>query len=164
MSATAASAGSDVVIFRPQTLETVDYLASLFLELERAASEKYREAYLADEPHERLKDRLIAMVSEIGSDQDGSRVLKGSHYEIKLTLGDSNYFDPCRVSSFRYALLRHGVPKGTLPEIFLGQVRFQFRESAKVLIDSLKLPGELLTQYEECRAKTPILEVRSIPR
>lgn len=144
MSATAASQSpADVVPFSPQTIETVDYLASLFIELKRTASQRYRDAYLADEPHEQLKSRLIMMVSEIGRDAaDGSKILSGRNYEMRLALGAGSYCDPDAVTAFRYALIRHKVPK--VPDIFQGQVLYRFREQAKRIIDGLNLPDKLL--------------------
>jgi hypothetical protein len=154
------SAIAPVATFEPQTIETLDYLADLFLDLQRKASEKYRGAFIYDQPLENLREKLIGIASDVGtSSPDGSKILSGTQYEIRLTFGASNYFDPLAVTSFRYSLLRRGVPKGTLPEIFEGSVRYQFRASAKSVIDRLRLPAELLVQYESCRSKTPILTV-----
>lgn len=146
-----------------QAIETLDYLASLFVELERRAAKLYDEAYGADFRHEQLRERLIEIARDIGRQAaDGSRVLMGKECEIRLSFGASSYFAPHAVTSFRYALIRHKVAKGILPEIFRGTVSYQFRESAKRVLDSLKLPDHLLAQYESCRQRTEILRVSPI--
>jgi hypothetical protein len=155
--------GSDAVALPSQAIETLDYLATVFLELQHRAAKLYGEAYRADFPHEQLKERLIEMVRDVGRQAaDGARVLTGNEYEIRLTLGASNYFDPDAVTSFRYALIRHGFAKGILSDIFTGSMQYQFKDSANKILDRLRLPASLRQMYEGCRSRTEILSVSPI--
>src|SRR5215467_12598882 len=81
MSATAVaqSAAAQVAPLGPQAIQTLDYLADLFLHLERKASEAYDAAAKLDVPAEQLKDKLIFLAGDLGStEKDGSRVLRGT--------------------------------------------------------------------------------------
>jgi hypothetical protein len=154
---------SGAVVLSSPAIESLDYLACLLLELERKAAKAYDEAYRADLPHEALRDKLLGMAADIGTqNDDGSKSLKGSEYEIRLSLGESHFFDPDAVRGFRYALIRHGVAKGMLTDIFKGTVRYSFTESAQRLVKNLALPDHLLAIYEQCRSRTPILTVSPI--
>jgi len=155
---------SNAVALSQQAVETLDYLASLFLELQRTAAKLYDEAYRADYPAERLRDQLIMMVDELGSAGiNGSKVLKGNLFEIRLHFGISNYCDPDAVSALRYNLIRRGIAKGVLTDLFTGTVRYAFKESAKAILDRMKLPDEVRKLYQQCASKTPILTVSQSP-
>jgi hypothetical protein len=81
------------------------------------------------------------MLSEIGDERpDGSKVLSGREYEIKLTFGASNYFDPERVRQFRGALLREACFKGLLAEIFVGTMNYSFSARAEQVLGDLPPP------------------------
>jgi hypothetical protein len=82
----------------PETAEHLDSLAERFLSLQHLAAQAYAEAFRFDQPHEELKDFLIALASDHGKrEANGSRILRATQYEIRLSFGTSNYFDPDRV-------------------------------------------------------------------
>src|SRR5215469_8626641 len=154
------TAAAQVAPFGPQAVQTLDYLADLFLHLQRKASEAYDAAYKVDAPLEQLKDKLIFLAGDLGStEKDGSRILRGTQYEITLRFGESNFFDPARVCSFRYELIKNRIARGMLSDIFEGKITYTFRPAAERILERLKLSGELLQLYEECRSRTPILKV-----
>jgi hypothetical protein len=80
----------------------------------------------------------------------------------KLAWGESNYCDPDAVCSFRYALIRRGIAKGSLQDLFIGTMRYSFRESARKLIEGMQLPAEVRKLYQQCISRTPILSVSPI--
>jgi hypothetical protein len=145
-------------------IDTVDYLASVFLELQRKAAKLYDEAYRADIPHEQLKERLMLMVDEFGTAcESGSKTLKGNLYELKVALGASSFCDPDAVTTLRYGLIRRGIAKGLLTELFTGTVRYTFKESARAIIERMELPEEVRKLYQQCISNTPILTVSPLP-
>src|SRR5215831_12618266 len=91
----------------PEAIEGVDFLAGLFVDLEARASAAYAEAWRIDQPHEDVKLTLLTILSEIGDQQrDGSLTLAGDQFEIRLTWGAGNWFDPDKIAHFRGAMLR----------------------------------------------------------
>ena len=157
------TAAAQVASFGPQAVQTIDYLCDLFLPFQKRASEAYDAAYKVDTPAEQLKDKLIFLAGDLGStEKDGSRILRGTQYEIRLKFGESNFFDPARVCSFRYELIKNGFGRGMLTDIFEGKITYSFRPTAEEIFTRLKLSGELARLYEQCRSRTPILRVSPI--
>ncbi|MCU1301574.1 MAG: hypothetical protein JWQ87_1858 [Candidatus Sulfotelmatobacter sp.] len=138
-----------------------------FLEAERAASQKYRDAYLLDVPHERFKNRLIALVQEFGiPDAGGSkRTLRVRDFELTVTLALSNRIDHIAVKDFRYALIKDGrAAHGIAADLFEGLMVYAIRPCAREALSGMRLSGNLRELLDKCEivSGAPILDLSRI--
>jgi hypothetical protein len=68
---------------RLPTAVDIDHLAARFLHLEEKVDRAYKIAMQWDEPHEKLKDELIDLLTEFGTIHANlGRVLEGETYQL----------------------------------------------------------------------------------
>jgi hypothetical protein len=166
MGATALQQSSTSQLVSPESTsaEHIDIAAREFLKRERAASEAYDRAYMLDTPHEHAKMRLISLLWTSGLQQDDWKILRGSRYEARLKLVQSETIDTAAICRFRYALIREIRPQGLLTDIFKGTITYRFTDDVDKIIAKFKMSERLTELYRRCRPaiETPVLEVRAI--
>jgi hypothetical protein len=88
------------------TAVDIDRLAVEFLALEEKTDHAYAIALALDEPHEKMKERLIDLVEEFGSADQGksklekSKLLHGLTHEMVATFGVSTSINTAAVDRF----------------------------------------------------------------
>jgi hypothetical protein len=113
----------------PTRLTPVDInrLAAKFFELESKVDELYKLAVTADEPHERLREQLIALAETFGArHSEKSKLLLGSAYEIVATFGVSTSINAAAVDRFAH-VLRVNIQAKLLELIFEQSIRYHLR-------------------------------------
>jgi hypothetical protein len=145
----------------------IDDLVSRFVEAEEAAATAYREAYLLDVEHERLKNRLLELVQECGipGANPSQRKLQVGEFELRVTLAKSSRVDPIAVRRFRYGLIKDGRGRhGRAAEIFSAEMTYSILPCAREILAGMRLSGELLRLLEQCEivSEAPILDVSRI--
>ena len=144
-------------------LENLDSITERFMKFEKLASTAYADALVYDLTHERLKDQLISLLSDAGvPSSEYTKTLRTKDYSLCLRMAPSNIVDPDAVGAFRAALIREGIAKGVLTEVFVTKIRHGFTNSADAVLARLQLPDPILKLYKQCRPRTPILTVSPI--
>ena len=94
---------------------------------------------------------------------DYAKRLHGYEYEVTVKFLPSQFVDPDSVLLLRYALIKHGIAKGRLEDIFHGRMRYTFNQGGERILAGMKLPQDVRKLYAECRPyTTPILSVNRI--
>jgi hypothetical protein len=152
----------------PPTAADIDRLALEFLALEAKTDHAYAIALALDEPHERMKERLIDLVEEFGSADheksklEKSKLLHGLTHEMVATFGVSTSINAAAVDHFA-DVLRGSKQLKLLELIFAQTTRYHLRPDAGPVIRTL--PRALAALYSQCHVTTPrhpVLEVRRI--
>src|ERR1700757_1352483 len=152
----------------PPTAVDIDRLAMEFLALEEKTDQAYAIALAVDEPHEKMKERLVDLVEEFGSFDHGksklekSKLLHGLTHELVATFGVSTSINTAAVDRFA-DVLRGSNQTKLLDLIFVQTTRYHLRPDAGPVIHML--PRALAALYAACHVSTarpPLLEVRRI--
>jgi hypothetical protein len=152
----------------PPTAVDIDRLAVEFLALEAKTDHAYAIALALDEPHERMKERLVDLVEEFGSADheksklEKSKLLHGLTHEMVATFGVSTSINAAAVDRFAH-VLRVNKQTKLLELIFEQTTHYHLRPDAGHVIRML--PKALAALYAACSVstpRTPMLEVRRI--
>jgi hypothetical protein len=152
----------------PPTAADIDRLAVEFLALEAKTDQAYAIALALDEPHERMKERLVDLVEEFGSagheksKLEKSKLLHGLTHEMVATFGVSTSINAAAVDRFA-DVLRGSKQTKLLELIFEQTTRYHLRPDAGPVVRML--PKALAALYAACHVSTPrppILKVRRI--
>src|ERR1700746_2492824 len=125
----------------PPTAVDIDRLAMEFLALEEKTDQAYAIALAVDEPHEKMKERLIDLVEEFGSAGNGksklekSKLLHGLTHELVATFGVSTSINTAAVDRFADVLC---IVISSGQE--LGPTHVSLRAVAAIMITSLDSP------------------------
>jgi hypothetical protein len=141
----------------------VDQLAKEYLALKTKLDEALQASFAAQEPIQKMKERLIEKVREFGSTHaEKSKLLHGIVYEMLATFGSSISLDAAAVEAFRVGLVKAGQPR-LLKKIFEKSERWTLSANAAAIVKGSKLSKPLLALYSQCqvtKSKAPMLQVR----
>jgi hypothetical protein len=108
-------------------------LAGCEVALEEKTDQAYAIALALDEPHERMKERLVDLVEQFGSaDHEKSKLLHGLTHEIVATFGVSTSINAAAVDRFAHVLRVNRQIK-LLELIFEQTTRYHLRPDAVAL-------------------------------
>jgi hypothetical protein len=142
----------------PPTAADIDRLAVEFLALEAKTDQAYAVALALDEPHERMKERLVDLVEEFGSFDHGksklekSKLLHGLTHELVATFGVSTSINAAAVDRLAHAL-RISRQTRLFDLIFDQSIRYHLRPDAGPVVRML--PKALAVLYTACHVTTP---------
>jgi hypothetical protein len=142
--------------------DEIDSLAQDFIAAERAASEAYKIALQADQPHERLKERLILEIDEFGeTGGPHTKVLRGWAHEVVIRRCLSSAIDQQAVRDFAHKVRGNRSVCGIQKDLFRCTISWELHPESEAFLRRFKLPAELQQMYERCRKidSVPTLEV-----